>query len=499
MNLINLVLEFIFKLLGIKRKPTVEPQTTDKPPEPEQPKLPPEPKVVVPQVPAIHITGQMMKTTLHLGHLDHTVAKEDVLPLLKQYHQKISDTSGDKDKKLRHSDSMKWVDLKTVDSEAEPVKAMQTFLFNAGIFPEWSILDGFFGYGTLAGVRLFQEYNRIYEGKEDLLPTGVVDKATWEIMEEWQKLGKRADRWDRNNPGIEFKMALKLLNAAREHYVNHPHFILDLVDKKVDAVNTGKADHEKVDTFKVTDWTYNEDDIHLVGIRRKEDSAGTNRRNDDLFILLINGMVFLFWGSTDPNRHYAKRTKDDEPFITEGQHKFGFGWHMHSSKNESYQGLNPFSTGVLVFRDKHDSRTNKLTEADLKAGIDDAPNTTINIHWTGDGASGSWSAGCQVIAGDSYIDNFNNEQQFPNGFVPVRGSDFKRNKVDKVTKSKGAYNIFTDLILLYAPKREKNYLLYTLGRDETFDADFLQGLGLQERLDKTIASFGLAPDPDDIT
>jgi hypothetical protein len=251
-----------------------------------------------------------------------------------------------------------------------------------------------------------------------------------------------------------------MLENGKAHYLKESNPIIDTINKKVDELNKKGA----IDTYKIQNWKFDPKDTHLIGIRRNEDNKAEKRINDDLFILLINGMVFKFWGSTDPSAHMAGRS--DEAFLVEGQHKFRFGWHKVSNDNKLYQGLNPYSRGVLVFRDKNND--NRLTEEDVLKGIDNQPNTTINIHGTGVGSDGreTWSAGCQVIAAKSYIDNNGKEWDCS----PFLLSSYKKGDQteEKITKTKGAYNIFTDLIVCYRPKStlEDDYIFYTLGRDE---------------------------------
>ena len=415
---------------------------------------------------------------------------------MRKYHIKISQNEL-KTTKLRHGDSLQWVGLEHVKQDAPSVKALQTFLINAGIFPPDTVADGFFGYGTLAGVRLFQEYVRAYEGKDKFWPDGIVGKGTWSVMLEWQKAKKMATKWARNKPSFEYTKALELLNQGKAYFLDleskeaettdsNEILLTSLVSEKVEAFN--KESNEKVDTLRTKDWTFQSDDVHLIGIRRKEDESGKRRENDDVFVLLISGMIFIFRGSTDPNIEYVDR--NDEAFLVEGQHKFKFGWHKHSKGgNQSYQGLNPYGRGVLVFRDR--DNTNKLTIEDInKENAIAPPNTSINIHWTGDGSSGSWSAGCQVLVGTHYFDNEGTLQNL-HKFSAVAGSHFKANSVNRVKLSKAAYNIFTDLVLLYGPKN-KDYILYTLTRDESFDIDFLKDLGMKDRLNKTLTNLGLS-------
>jgi hypothetical protein len=150
----------------------------------------------------------------------------------------------------------------------------------------------------------------------------------------------------------------------------------------------------------------------------------------------------------------------DEAFLVEGQHKYRFGWHKISDENKVYRALKPFRHGVLVFRDRDDD--NALTESDLKLGIDPAPNQTINIHWSGIGHA-NWSAGCQVIAGQSYI-NHHEAVVDCSAFAAAGYNSLS----DSGKRTKGAYNVFADLILSFAPKGT-DYLYYTLGREKSLN------------------------------
>lgn len=212
----------------------------------------------------------------------------------------------------------------------------------------------------------------------------------------------------------------------------------------------------------------------------------TPKENDDLFVLLINGMAFSFWGSTDPRQKSDKRA--DEAFLAEGQHKFRFGWHKRSNP---YQGLNPYGRGVLVFRDSKITNDNQLTEEDVAKGLDNSPNTTINIHWTGHGTgpSGTWSEGCQVLAGGTYLDP-EGKLRDCRSFAAMSPDQIRANSTKRIKRGMAAYNVFTDLLLAYAPQ-PVDYLYYTLGRDDTLGEDGLneqEGLSL---LDKKIADFDL--------
>ena len=277
---------------------------------------------------------------------DHLSADNYIKPLLKEYHTRISDR--EKFSQMRNGDLFAWTPLQPKPGKA--VQTLQTFLVHAGIFPHDAVCDGFFGYGTQAGVRLFQEYVRVYEGKTDMIPDGVVGKGTWGLMKDWQDKKKKAEKWTRGKPSRDFNRWLQLIKSAKQHYLDpkNAHIIPETVNKAVAELNA-QAGMRPVDTFETKDWTADPQDVHLIGIRRNEDQGGKNRVNDDVFVLLVNGMVFKFWGSTDPKQ--GRKERKDEAFLVEGQHKFRFGWHnvSQAKKAKLYQGLNPYQRGVLVF------------------------------------------------------------------------------------------------------------------------------------------------------
>jgi hypothetical protein len=185
---------------------------------------------------------------------------------------------------------------------------------------------------------------------------------------------------------------------------------------------------------------------------------------------LINGQVFKFWGSTDPSQALSDRK--DEAFLVEGQHMYRFGWHKIFNESKIYRALKPYRHGVLVYRDRDDN--NALTESDLNSGLDPEANYSINIHWSGVGST-NFSAGCQVIAGRSYIN--------PRDQV-IDCSSFAAASYGAAKKTKGAYNVLTDLILCYA-RPETNYLYYTLGREDSLKLDSALGANYaQETLER---------------
>ncbi|MCB0542129.1 MAG: peptidoglycan-binding protein [Saprospiraceae bacterium] len=397
-----------------------------------------------------------MSTSLSLGKVDEGKMPSDKSAFLSVYHA-VLDTALKAKNEFRDEGNNSWKPFSEVSGTG--IRDLQQFLKDTGFMPKANV-DGVFGYATQAAVRLFQEYIRTVEGDTSIgAPDGVVGDGTWGQIEKWKqtKQGKPEykcewARFSADNPTPEFNKWISLLEKAKQHYLANPSPILALIDQ-----------HDKSsDTRKVKDWDTSSRSIHLIGIRRaQETQAGVRvktqkrmRANDDLFVLLINGMVFKFWGSTDPNPDVADRA--DVPFIIEGQHDYKFGWHKVKDATLVYRALRPKTVGVLVFRDIN--KDSSLTETDIANGLDKNPNDSINIHWSGIG-SYNYSAGCQVLAGKSYINH--------KGEV-VNCSKYAATKYSELggTKGRGAYNMFADLVLSLAPEGVQS-LVYTLGRDET--------------------------------
>ncbi|MEW4922905.1 peptidoglycan-binding domain-containing protein [Algibacter sp. 2305UL17-15] len=388
---------------------------------------------------------------LYLGSCDAGKKPKSRKDFLKPYHidglliGKVS---------FRDDDRTKWRSFREGTDDA--VLKLQQFLFKAGFMPR-AAFDGVFGYVTQAAVRLFQEYVRTMEGVANMVPDGIVGSGTMRHITRWKKENKISEWGNRssNNPSEAYTNWMQLLHEAKLHYTVNPGPIL----KHLNSLPKTYA------TKKPSEWTFNTNDIHLIGVRRKQTQSAIRRENDDLFFLLINGMVFTFWGSTDASVNMAGRK--DEAFLIEGQHLYRFGWHKISVEKKIYRALKPLNPrGVMIIRDWDDD--NAYTDKDIK--VKDSQenlkglrvNPSINIHWTGIGRS-NFSAGCQVIAGKSYL-NHKNELQDCSKFASASyGGLTNSNK-----KTKGAYNVFTDLILCYAPKNV-THLYYTLGREASLD------------------------------
>lgn len=385
--------------------------------------------------------------TIFLGHCDVGRVPNNTKKFLQPYHD-LGILKGTKS--FRDEDRSKWRRFK--ERNGSEVTVLQEFLFRSGFMPR-GVIDGIFDYVTQSSARLFQEYVRTVEGFSDMIPDGIVGIGTWKHIERWKSLKKVADwkKYTAQKPTEEFAKWIELLNSAKDYYDTHQSPILKQV---VDF-------QEQSDTIKLADWTFDPNEIHLIGIRREQNISEKYRENNDIFVLLINGLVFKFWGSTDPSQAMAyndkkKKGRKDEPFLVEGQHKYRFGWHKIWAESKVYRALRPYSSGVLVFRDRNDD--NALTEVDIKAGLDSKPNKTINIHWSGIGTS-NWSAGCQVIAGKSYINHLDQIVDCSK-FAARNYSSLNRS----LKKTKGAYSVLADLLISFsAPGID--HVIYTLGRE----------------------------------
>lgn len=390
-------------------------------------------------------------STLFLGSCDVGKIPADRKKFLSPYHKDGLTTSS---VSFRDDDRTTWRSFRP--GETNEVAELQQFLFKAGFMPR-GVVDGIFDYVTQSAARLFQEYVRTIdpEGDKNMVPDGIVGNVTMQHVQRWKNQGKVAD-WSKSssaNPTKEYSDWIKLLNEAKAHYQANPGPIMQ-------AVN---ALPKTYSTIKVKDWNFSPDNIHLIGIRRKQDTAASIKRaNDDFFVLLVNGMVFKFWGSTDPSKNMVQN--NIPPSLVEGQHKYRFGWHKISEEQKIYRALKPYDSYVIILRDL--DRDNALTPHDLtvKGNNSLEPNNSINIHWSGMGTS-NWSAGCQVIAGKNYINN-KNELVDCSKFASSAYSELNTS----AQKTKGAYNVLADLIVCYS-KPGVDYVLYTLGREESLNLD----------------------------
>ncbi|MGI9491247.1 MAG: hypothetical protein ACR2QF_02350, partial [Geminicoccaceae bacterium] len=247
----------------------------------------------------------------------------------------------------------------------------------------------------------------------------------------------------------EFNQWLELFSNVKAAYQAAPSPMLKLVNDYAGSS----------DTIRVDDWDFSPNDIHLVGIRRRPDTA--THKFDDVLTLMIKGLCFKFQGSTDPGHTSNKK---GAPFLVQGQHHFRFGLHRrsyHALRPESY--LKP-GQGVLVVRSKGDFR---LTDDDLERGLE--ANGTINIHWGGKGvgrAVNRWSEGCQIIAGSAYASHENKIIDC-SSYVAINNGEVK-DKAKK--KTRGAYNVLTDIIGAFSSDMHPaDRVKYMLLLDEDLD------------------------------
>jgi peptidoglycan hydrolase-like protein with peptidoglycan-binding domain len=357
-------------------------------------------------------------------------------------------------------DEGSWADFKPFkpgDAAAEmTVLEVQQFLKRAGFFPHGK-LDRICGYRTKAAIRLFQEYVRTVDAKPEIGgPDGLFGAISVGLARQWGS-SRTADwtAFSPEKPSPVYATWMTLLQTFKARCQADPGPTLKKVEAKLGSLRA-------CDTLKVADWDFSPDRIHLVGIRRRKDVTPGDGPQvlDDVFVLLIRGIAFVFYGSTEPGEKVASQY----PFLTPGQHLYRFGWHNIGPKRfpDVYRALKPAGKGVLVLRSPH----RVPTDADLSGEID-GPNDTIDIHWGGKGLSNnaSWSAGCQVIAGQSYI-NHNDRVIDCKPFAAARYADLGT-KVAGVVQTKGAYSVIEDLVIaLSGPDPADSIIRYTMVLEE---------------------------------
>ena len=340
------------------------------------------------------------------------------------------------------------------DKQPMTVRQVQQALSASGFFPGGAA-DAICGYRTLSAIRLFQEYVRTVE-KLPCDPDGRFGPQSQSHLKRWIDSGNKTE-WTPTIEGwqagtlaqAEYTEWLSLLGKVKDKYVDNPNRMLQMVNAFAGAT----------DTKKVTQWDFNPSHIHLIGIRRNEFSG----KFDDVFVLLIKGLVFKFQGSTEPG---ASSNPSGTPFLVQGQHDYHFGWHRRQ-----YLALRPQGKGVLVVRSKDDKR---LDHRDLDNGLE--ANASINIHWGGKGGRfdvKTWSEGCQVINGTLYI-NHNNEFINCSGFAARNNTEVAENR----SKTRGAYNVLLDLVTALSGDTGSSTVKYMLLTEQDLDLDpkLMQGL-----------------------
>lgn len=416
----------------IEPHPIPEPQPAPPPPPPSPPIQPPPP--LPPPAPAA--MGQSVSGVIRLGSVDADVPDSawstfvGALQTIGRVHLDQIATGFDKIVLNR---------LSPAAANVMTVKQLQEALRTLGFYNGGEV-DGICGYRTASSIRLFQEYVRTMEGQAAFLPDGQFGPMSNVQLQRWLDADLRPD-W-KSRPG-EYDRWLSFLGNVKAKAQAQPTPVLQAVN-----AFTGASDTRKVD-----DWDFTgSGNIHLIGVRRKE----YDKRFDDIFILLMKGMVFKFQGSTEPG---ASDNAKGPPYIVPGQHEYHFGWHR-----KSYQALRPLNQGVLIIRGGANFR---LDESDLNKGLE--ANATINIHWAGKGLGrgvGTWSEGCQVITGDLYI-NPNGNLIDCGAFTAINNSAYNQT----ASKTRGAYTLLSDLISSYSGDMGTNKVLYTMVSEDDLDLD----------------------------
>ena len=334
----------------------------------------------------------------------------------------------------------------TPEANAMTVAEVQQGLKTAGFFTAGEV-DGICGYRTQSALRLFQEYVRTYEKQVSVIPDGKFGPESQAHLRRWLTGNLKSEwtpvmeAWQAGSMGDgEYAQWISWLAKVKQRYLAQPS---PAIAKVIAAPNT-------FGSYKVADWDFSQKlGAHLIGIRREEAS----NMSDDVFVLLLKGLVFKFQGSTEPGD-----TKDPRgyPFLMLGQHDYHFGWHQRS-----YLALKP-QTKVLVARWK-DRQWNDAALANSLEG-----NDTINIHWGGRGLLGqlnTWSEGCQVITGSVYM---NPRQQLIDcrSFMAIRSDD----PITNPNKTRGAYNVLVDLVTALSSEQSAT-VKYTLLAEGDLDLD----------------------------
>ena len=419
-----------------------------------------------------------------LGHYDPEAEMPDWDRYFSSYHHPEMNTYSEK-REFREEMVKGWAKLKRRDPDQESpeftVRFIQEFLQKTGFGPFLKV-DGVCGYRTFSSLRLFQEYVRSVEDEISVgFPDGLAGQKTFEAILNWKQADRKAAWVNRKispqTPSQEYRDWIELLKRVKEDQLTQ--LKQEQAEQKISERTLIHSFGEATDTLPIDQWEFSSDHPQIIGIRRKEGVQRNKRENDDVFIVLVNGMVLKFFGTTDPHTRKGAGKTLGAPFLTRGQHKYHYGWHKVSDADRIYRALQPVSRyhkpegkGVLIFRDKDDQG---LLGEDINSD-QLQPNKTINIHWGGIKREGTsnWSAGCQAICGLSYInplDQLVNCEDFAarnyrelgqrkpvfRGILPV-----------KVRQTFGAYSILVDMLTVFAPLNSTQ-VSYTLLYEEDLD------------------------------
>ena len=403
-----------------------------------------------------------MEKVLRLGRVDEDVrfSVDEREAFLRLYHHPHGFAKGE----IRFRDDSRncWYPWESLPGHR--IRGLTQFLQASGFMPN-AAHDGIFGYVTQAAVRLFQEYVRTVDNPERHLqrspacwPDGIVGQDTSFYIDDW-KARNAATRWADGETTPDHVRWMNWLQSAASHYRTEPSPLMQKL----------RAAERRSDSLIPEEWSYDPAETHLIGIRRNVtrpmDVAG--RAPDDLFVLLLGGKTFYFWGSTDANPSSGR-----EGYLIEGQHRYRLNWHNIGAtrRDRIYKAARPAGAGVMVARDVHGH--NALTDENRRDGFDPVPNPTFNIHWSGLGRS-NWSAGCQVVSGKNYLNDNGDLVSCAEYAARNDAERGKRRTQDGPRLTMGAYSVLSDLILCYTTAREsteKPTFLYSLFQEEAFDA-----------------------------
>ncbi len=423
------------------------PTNTPPPPPPVQP-----PPVQPPPSPPVDIDpNQIPAFSLALGCIDATVTQDAcnafIAGVERLTERKLSEIQTGEDKIVIQR-------LANHPPGAMTVSQVQDALRAIGVFPGGEV-DGIYGYRTTSAVRLFQELVRTQDGKADVRPDGLFGPKTQAELQSWIARGRKAD-W-RPKPG-EYERWIGFLERVKTKHLSDP----SMETRKIEAFNGA------TNTLKASAWDMTgPGNIHLIGVRRKDFTG----KFDDVFVLLIKGLVFKFQGSTEPG---ASDSSEGWPFLVPAQHIYRFGWHQNHQL-----ALRPLPNGALVAR----SRNNRTLEPeDYENGL--KPNTTINIHWAGRGLTfnvATWSHGCQVITGGLYI---NPADQL----IDCRAFAATNNGalLADPRLTRGAYTMLVDLVTALSGDMPSNVVRYTLVNESDLVLDAGIAQSLKEARDRVV-------------
>lgn len=363
---------------------------------------------------------------LSLGIYDQNVPLNEIEDYIMLWHKDLlMGQLPDIQKLAFRGQDLQWKPLTPARSKQSTVLYLQLFLVDAG-FLKPEAISGFFEYETQSAIRQFQE-NLMLAGV-DIIPDGTAGLNTWFAISDWKKAGRVSpyNQFSTQLPSPDYQKWMQLLDTIRTENLASPTLVQQQIEQHP---NRG-------DTRKLEDWDLSPDSIHLLGIRRRANIKESARPNDDLFILLIKGQSFKFWGSLDPN--YRQANRPDPAFMASGQHEFKFGWQQRSNPDRSYRGLIPKSDGVLYYRDTN--RDSIFNQADIAFGLQEEPNFLLSLGYTSNRSSfGTWSGGQPMICGESYVNYGGDLISYPEligGTVEL--SDHE--------KTRGAYYTFLDLV-----------------------------------------------------